>query len=318
MSRMTATLPSRVVIATRGSALALWQSNWVADRLAQVHAGLTVELHIVKTTGDRFQEAALQAIGGKGAFTKEITEAILRGDADIAVHSLKDLPTQTEPGLRVWAHPARFDPRDAWIGRDGLRYHDLPRHAAVATGSLRRRAQLLAQHPDVHVEEIRGNVETRLRKFDEGSMTGMFLAMAGLERLGFAARVTEALDVAAFLPAPGQGALAIEGREDAVCEALLSPLDDANTRDCVTAERAFLAALEAGCQVPLGAIAHVDRGTLVLRGLVSSLDGREVVRGETEGDRTRADALGKALAAELRERGAGRILDEVRRKGDMA
>jgi hydroxymethylbilane synthase len=310
---MTATLPSRVVIATRGSALALWQSNWVAGRLAQVHAGLTVELHIVKTTGDRFQEAALQAIGGKGAFTKEITEAILRGDADIAVHSLKDLPTQPEPGLRVWAHPPRFDPRDAWIGRDGLRYRDLPRHAAVATGSLRRRAQLLAQHPDVRVEEIRGNVETRLRKFDAGSMSGMFLAMAGLERLGFAARVTEALDVALFLPAPGQGALAIEGREDAVCEALLSPLDDANTRDCVTAERAFLAALEAGCQVPLGATARLEGGTLLLNGLVASLDGREIVRGDTRGDRTHAEALGKALAGELRERGAGRILDEVRR-----
>ena len=308
---------SRVVIATRGSALALWQSRWVAERLAEMYGDLTVDLHIVKTTGDRFQEAALQAIGGKGAFTKEITEAILRGDADIAVHSLKDLPTEPVPGLRVWAHPPRFDPRDAWIGRDGLRYRDLPRNATVATGSLRRRAQLLSHHPEARVEDIRGNVETRLRKFDEGSMAGMFLAVAGLERLGFAARVTEALDVDTFLPAPGQGALAIEGREDAVCDALLTPLDDADTRDCVTAERSFLAALEAGCQVPLGATARLEIGTLVLRGLVASLDGRNVVRGETKGDRARAEAVGKTLAAELRERGASRILDEVRRGGGM-
>jgi hydroxymethylbilane synthase len=312
---MKATIPSRVVIATRGSALALWQSRWVVDRLAEVHPDLKIDLHIVKTTGDRFQEAALQAIGGKGAFTKEITEAILRGEADLAVHSLKDLPTQAVPGLRVWAHPPRFDPRDAWIGREGLRYRDLPRNAVVATGSLRRRAQLLAQHPHARVEEIRGNVETRLRKFDEGSMNGMFLAIAGLERLGFAARVTEALEVEMFLPAPGQGALAIEGREDAVGEALLTPLDDVDTRDAVTAERAFLAALEAGCQVPLGATARLEAGSLVLRGLVASLDGKDVVRGEARGDRGRADALGRSLAAELREQGAGRILEEVRRAG---
>jgi len=315
---MTAKIPSKVVIATRGSALALWQSRWVAARLSDIHPGLTVELHIVKTTGDRFQEAALQAIGGKGAFTKEITEAILRGDADLAVHSLKDLPTQSVPGLRVWAHPPRFDSRDAWIGRDELPYRDLPKGAVVATGSLRRRAQLLAHHPSARVEDIRGNVETRLRKFDEGSMTGMFLAMAGLERLGFTERVTEALNVDVFLPAPGQGSLAIEGREDEACDALLSPLDDADTRDAVTAERSFLAALEAGCQVPLGAIAWLDGRTLTLRGLVASLDGKDVVRGEADGDRGNALKIGEALALNLRERGAGRILDEVRRGGHLS
>jgi hydroxymethylbilane synthase len=314
---MKPTIPSRVVIATRGSALALWQSRWVADRLCELHSGLDVQLHVVKTTGDRFQEAALQAIGGKGAFTKEITEAILRSEADLAVHSLKDLPTQPVPGLRVWAHPPRFDARDAWIGRDGLRYRDLPERAAVATGSLRRRAQVLHQHPGIRVEEIRGNVETRLRKFDEGGMAGMFLAMAGLERLGFSHRVTEALDPAAFVPAPGQGALAIEGREDAVGEALLSPLDDADTRDTVTAERAFLAALEAGCQVPLAASARLEGSELILHGLVASLDGREIVQGEARSDRGRAEALGRSLGADLRERGAGRILEEVRRGGGM-
>ena len=309
---------SKVVIATRGSALALWQSRWVAARLTELHPGLLVELHLVKTTGDRFQEAALQAIGGKGAFTKEITEALLRGEADLAVHSLKDLPTQAVPGLRVWAHPPRFDPRDAWIGRGGLRFRDLPRGAVVATGSLRRRAQLLGHHPESQVEDIRGNVETRLRKFDEGKMAGMFLAMAGLERLGFASRVTEAMDLSLFLPAPGQGALAIEGRDDASGEALVVPLDDPDTRDAVTAERSFLATLEAGCQVPLGAYARIDRNEIVLQGLVATLDGTEIVRGETRGDRAQALDLGRWLAAELREQGAGRILDEVRRSGGMS
>ena len=308
---------SKVVIATRGSALALWQSRWVSGRLAELHPGIEVDLHIVKTTGDRFQEAALQAIGGKGAFTKEITEALLRGEADLAVHSLKDLPTQPVPGLRVWAHPPRFDARDAWIGRGGLRFRDLPRGAVVATGSLRRRAQLLGLHPEAHVDDIRGNVETRLRKFDEGKMAGMFLAMAGLERLGFAGRVTEALDTSLFLPAPGQGALAIEGRDDASGEALLAPLDDPETRDAVTAERAFLATLEAGCQVPLGAWARVEGNEIVLQGLVATLDGTEIVRGETRGDRAQALDLGRWLAGELRNQGAGRILAEVRRSGGM-
>jgi len=311
------TAMARVVIAPRGSALALWQSRWVAARLTALHPGLTVDLHIVKTTGDRFQEAALQAIGGKGAFTKEITEALLRGEADLAVHSLKDLPTQPVPGLRVWAHPPRFDVRDAWIGRAGLRFRDLPRGAVVATGSLRRRAQLLGHHPGARVEDLRGNVETRLRKFDEGNMAGMFLAMAGLERLGFSNRVTEALDTSVFLPAPGQGALAIEGRDDAAGEALLAPLDDRETRDTTTAERSFLAALEAGCQVPLGASARMQGDEIVLQGLVATLDGTEIVRSETRGDRKRASELGKGLAAELWNRGAGRILDAVRRGGGM-
>lgn len=309
---------SKVVIATRGSALALWQSRWVAARLTELHPGLVVDLHVVNTTGDRFQEAALQAIGGKGAFTKEITEALLRGEADLAVHSLKDLPTQAVPGLRVWAHPPRFDPRDAWIGRAGLRFRDLPRGSVVATGSLRRRAQLLGHHPEAQVEDIRGNVETRLRKFDEGNMAGMFLAMAGLERLGFTDRVTEAMETSVFLPAPGQGALAIEGRDDASGEKLLAPLDDPETRDTVTAERAFLAALEAGCQVPLGASARLEENEIVLQGLVAALDGTEIVRGETRGDRAQAADLGRWLAAELRDQGAGRILDEVRRSGGMA
>lgn len=310
---MPTPIPSRVVIATRGSDLALWQSRWVKSRLEALHPGITVELRTLKTTGDRFLNASLQAIGGKGAFTKEITDAVLRGDADVAVHSLKDLPTQAEPGLRVWAYPQRFDSRDAWIGRDGLRYRDLKPGARVATGSLRRVAQLKHGHPGVEAEPIRGNLNTRLRKFDEGTMDGMFLAVAGLERLGWAERITERLDPGIFLPAPGQGALAVEGRDDAATQALLAPMDDPDTRDTVAAERAFLAELEAGCQIPVAASA-VLRGTAVaLDGLVAGLDGSEVLRDTGEGPRSEAAAVGRALARRLVERGAGRILDAVRK-----
>lgn len=307
-----ARLPDSVTIASRGSPLALWQSNWVAARLREAHPGLTVSIHQVKTTGDRFQQASLQAIGGKGAFTKEITEAILSGDADVAVHSLKDLPTASEPGLRVWAHPPRFDPRDAWIGRGGQRFTDLAADARVATGSLRRRAQLLHRHPGVTVLDIRGNVETRLRKFDEGDMAGMFLAAAGLERLGLAGRITDRLPLSEFLPAPGQGALAVEGREDATAAALLQPLDDADTRHCVEAERGFLAELEAGCQVPIAAWAEIAGNDVVLDGLVASLDGARLVRDRGQGPRAQAEAVGRGLARRLVERGAGAILADVR------
>lgn len=309
---MTTTLPSKVIIATRGSDLALWQSRWVQSRLEALHPGITVELRTLKTTGDRFLSASLQAIGGKGAFTKEITDAVLRGEADVAVHSLKDLPTQAEPGLRVWAYPQRFDARDAWIGRGGRRFDDLGPGARVATGSLRRVAQLKHRHPKVEVLPIRGNLNTRLRKFDEGDMDGMFLAVAGLERLGWGDRITEKLSPRVFLPAPGQGALAVEGRDDAVSRTLLAPLDDPDTRDAVAAERAFLAELEAGCQIPVAAASVLEGGTVTLDGLVASLDGSRVLRGTEHGPRADAAFVGRTLARRLIEQGADRILAEVR------
>jgi hydroxymethylbilane synthase len=306
------TMRRRVVIATRGSDLALWQSRWVAARLRELHPGLEVDLDIVKTSGDRFQAASLQALGGKGAFTKEIEDALLAGDADLAVHSLKDLPTELPPGLRVWAHPPRFDPRDAWIGRDGLRYADLPGGATVATGSLRRMAQVLNRHPRVSVEPIRGNVDTRLRKFGEGTMAGIFLAVAGLKRLGLADHITEALEPSVFLPAPGQGALAVEGRDDESTRELLEPLDDRDTRDRVTAERGLLAALEGGCQVPVAAMARLEGDDVVLDGLVAAIDGSKLVRGEARGPRSEAESVGRRLADELKARGAVEILAAIR------
>jgi hydroxymethylbilane synthase len=303
---------SKVVIATRGSQLALWQSTWIAGRLREVHPGLVVELMILRTSGDRFQEASLQAIGGKGAFTKEITEAVLARSADLAVHSLKDLPTQAEPGLQVWAYPPRFDVRDAWFGRDGRAFADLREGDVVASGSLRRSAQLLHHHPGVGVEPIRGNLDTRLRKFEEGTMTGMFLALAGLQRLELTDRMTEALEPSLFLPAPGQGALAVEGRMDAETEALLSPLDDAETRDRVTAERGLLAELEAGCQVPVGALARIEGPDLVLEALISSLDGVQLFRDERRGPPEQAEEIGRTLARDLLDRGGREILDAIR------
>lgn len=311
---MTAKIPSRVVIATRGSPLALWQSNWVAARLREIHPGLEVELNILKTSGDRFQEASLQVLGGKGAFTKEITEAILRGEADVAVHSLKDLPTEPVRGLRVWAHPKRFSPRDAWIGRDGLLFKDVPEGSTVATGSLRRVAQLKHHHPTVEVEQIRGNVDTRLRKFAEGSMAGMFLAMAGLERLELTHHVTEGLDPRVFLPAPGQGSLAIEGRNEETAQAILSPMNDPDTRDRVTAERALLSELEAGCQVPVAALATLEGESLVLDGLVASLNGERLLRSEKTGPRSDAESIGRTLARELIEAGGAEILETIRKE----
>ncbi len=307
------TRPSRLILGTRGSALALWQSNWVAARLRERFPGLTVTLEVIKTSGDRFQEQALTVIGGKGAFTKEIQDALLGGAIDLAVHSLKDLPTDPVPGLRVWAHPARFDPRDAWIGRDGLRYADLPARAQVATGALRRAAQLRHRFPSVEVVPIRGNVDTRLRKFRDGAMHGMFLAAAGLDRLGLAEVITERLAPDDVLPAPGQGALAVEGRADGGAGELLAALDDPPTRARVTAERAFLAALEGGCQLPVAAHATLDGDTLHLDALVADLDGRELVRDARSGPAADAAHLGEALARALLDRGGAGMLARARR-----
>lgn len=300
-------------VATRGSLLALTQTGWVIDRLKELNPGTEFELHTFKTVGDKVLDVALSQIGGKGLFTKELEDALLDGRADLAVHSLKDMPTELPPGLVLGCIPDREDPRDVVITRDGARFAELPAGALIGTSSLRRVAQLRAQRPDLQYVSIRGNVDTRLRKLEEGQVSGLVMAAAGLHRVGFAARITEYLDPAYCLPAPGQGALAIEIREtDGRTGQVAGRLHDPSTALEVTAERALLARLEGGCQVPIGAYATLDRGHLHLEGLIASPDGARVIRYEAEGDAGRARTLGQEVAEWLLANGGQEILAGLR------
>ena len=357
-------------IGSRGSALALAQSEWVRDRLAALHPGLRVEIEVIHTKGDRILDAPLAKIGDKGLFTKELEAAILDGRVDVAVHSAKDMPTETPDGLTIAAFTAREDVRDVFVARTAARrvgdaavaaggagaadvprcLADLPPGAVVGSSSLRRRAQLLAARPDLRMVDIRGNVETRLRKVEEQGLAGTVLAAAGLARLGRADAAAFTFPFDEMLPAVGQGALAIEARgDDTDVLALLTPLDHAPTAAAVRAERALMRALQGGCQVPIAALADVvdewasearagderagddgvsDEGAaqqragdagaaaavpqLRLRAFVGALDGSTTVRGERRGPVAAPEALGRALAEELLGAGAERILREVR------
>ncbi|BDG07129.1 hydroxymethylbilane synthase [Anaeromyxobacter paludicola] len=295
-------------IATRKSALAKWQANHVAGLLRQNEPGLEVVLHELSTRGDRILEVPLAQVGGKGLFVKEIEDALLQGDAQVAVHSMKDLPAVLADGLVLAAVPVREDPRDALCSPKARRLEDLPQGARVGTASLRRAAQLKALRPDLRIETVRGNVETRLRK-SEGELDAVVLAYAGLKRLGLADRVSYVFPVEEMLPAVAQGALAIEARAgDDATLARLAPLDHAETRHQVLAERGLLRRLEGGCQVPIAAHAQVSGGTVSLRALVASVDGTQVVRGERSGPVAAAEALGEALGEELLGKGAAEIL----------
>jgi len=297
---------SGLVIASRGSQLALWQARWVEARLRDL--GHEARIEIVRTTGDKITDVPLAKVGTKGLFTKEIEEALLDGRADLAVHSLKDLPTELPEGLVLAAVPEREDPRDAIVGRP---LNQIPRGARVGTSSLRRSAQLRRLRPDVAVESVRGNLDTRLRKLDEGQYDAILLAAAGLKRLGWSARIAEILDPARMCPAVGQGALAIETRAAGPGFEAVRALDHAATHAAVAAERGVLASLGGGCQVPIGAHATVADGRVRLLAIVASPDGAEMVRGESEGAAGDADALGRALGADLLARGARRILESV-------
>jgi hydroxymethylbilane synthase len=292
-------------LGTRGSALALWQAQHVQTRLEAL--GHEVALVPITTTGDRLLDRRLELVGGKGAFLKEIEEALLARAIDLAVHSLKDVPTTLPPGLRLVAFLERADARDALVSANGERLSDMRRGAVLGTTSLRRRAQLLAQRPDLRVEDLRGNVDTRLRRLREGRFDAIVLALAGLARLGRAAEATETLDVDTLLPAPGQGVIALECRaDDARLSAAVAPLDHAPTARCATAERTFLAALGGGCNVPLGAYAQVEGDRLRLRGLVAREDGSLILRGDAEhADPTE---LGHRVAQELIARGAAALI----------
>jgi len=292
-----------LVIASRGSQLALWQARWVAAQLTA--AGHPCRIEIIKTTGDKITDVPLAKVGSKGLFTKEIEEALLDGRADVAVHSLKDLPTELPEGLVLAAVPEREDPRDAVVGR---KLAELPLGARVGTSSLRRAAQLRQLRPDLQVESVRGNLDTRLRKLDEGQYDAILLAAAGLKRLGWGDRIAEILAPEQMCPAVGQGALAIETRAGFEKVALL---DHADTHTAVVAERGVLAALGGGCQVPIGAYATVSGGRVRVLAIVAAPDGTQVIRAEAEGPAAEAAEIGVRLAADLLQRGARQILEAV-------
>ena len=305
---------SSLVIGTRGSRLAVWQAEWVQARLQEVRPSLTVTLRRIKTSGDKILDVPLAAIGGKGLFVKEIEEALLAGGIDLAVHSMKDVPTVLPKGLEIVCVPLREDPRDALISREACSLERLPQGARIGTSSLRRQAQLLHYRPDFRIEMLRGNLDTRLRKLREGQFDAIVLAAAGLKRMGWFSEVTELLSPSISLPAIGQGALGLEGRsDDSFVQSLVATLDHPPTRMAVTAERALLERLEGGCQVPIGAHATVNGETLTLEALIASVNGVRVVRDTIQGPPEKAQALGMELAERLLDQGGGAILDEIYR-----
>ncbi len=331
-------LPDRVRLGSRGSPLALWQTRWVEAALQQHHPGLHTEIVIIRTAGDRNRRDPLSQLGGKGLFVTEIEDALERRDIDIAVHSMKDMPTELPPGLHFGAIPERGEVRDAFVGREalppGLHFGVLPEGrkipggvsddqeqgltagsptCRIGTGSLRRQAQLLERHAGLQLCDVRGNVETRLRKMHEGEVDGLVLAAAGLIRLGLQDEITAYLPTEVMLPAVGQGALAVESRKGDEVDRLLAPLQDVPTAQAVTAERSFLAHLSGGCMVPIAALGELDGPTLRLRGLVSSPVGDQVLRHEVQGPGQEAEVLGRQLAEYMLAHGASEILAQLPR-----
>jgi len=299
-------------IGTRGSQLALFQANWVKDQLVHTHPDLKVSLIKIKTTGDKIQDAPLAKIGGKGLFVKEIEEALLQERIDLAVHSIKDVPTQFPEGLHLSVITIREDPRDVFISREGKTLRDLPGGAKIGTSSLRRQAQLLHYRRDFELVPLRGNLDTRLKKLETMNLDGIVLALAGVKRLGFDEKVTEIISTDISLPAIGQGALGIETRQDdREIEEQIRFLNDRDSRIAVSAERSFLKKLEGGCQVPIAAFARIAGATLQIDGLVGTIDGRRILREHVEGRTEEAESLGTKLADILLSKGARKILDEV-------
>ena len=305
--------PRRLVIATRRSRLALWQAEHVKARLEKAHAGLTVDLLPMTTRGDELLDQRLDTVGGKGLFIKELENALQEGRADLAVHSMKDVPADLPPGFAIAAILGREDPRDAFISNKYRQLADLQKNAVLGTSSLRRAAQIKERHPQIEMKLLRGNVETRLAKLDGGEYDAIVLAVAGLVRLGLGARIAERLEPDVSLPAPGQGALGVEcmtGRADVL--ALVAPLADKVSAACVRAERAVSLALGGSCSLPLGAYAEFSEGKIRLRALVASEDGKRVVRVESTGDDP--ETLGRQAADALRAQGAAAILSALSEK----
>lgn len=301
-------------IGTRGSLLAKWQAENVRKQLF-ARAGVEAEIVIIKTAGDKLQASPLSQIGGKGIFIKELEEALLEETIDLAVHSVKDIPTDTPSRLMFPAVCRREDVRDCLVGANGATLASLRQGARIGTGSLRRQAQLRHIRPDLDVRDLRGNVDTRLRKVESGEYEAVMLAKAGLDRLGWSGRITETLSPEVFLPAVGQGAIAVECRlKDTEAAELVAGLDDAESRTAIIAERALLSALHGGCQVPLGAWARIERGELVMEACVCSVDGVQYIKQRATSAPEQAAELGGQMANSLMEAGAQSILEEVSRQ----
>ncbi len=305
-------MKANLIIGTRQSLLALWQSNHIASLLRRQYPDCQVTLKKIVTKGDRILDVPLAQIGGKGLFTKEIETELLDGTIDLAVHSLKDMPTVLPEGLCLTAITTRANVGDAFVSNKYASFSQLPQGAVLGTSSLRRKAQLLAVRPDLRIVDLRGNVDTRLRKLDEGQMDAIILAAAGLERLGHADRIKEIIPPSVCLPAVGQGALAIECRSDnQEVREMLAFLNDLPTRQATDAERAFLGLIEGGCQVPIGVHAEVNAGTVAIEAVIASLDGSTVLRSNIAGPAADAAELGRQLGHRMLTEGGEQILADI-------
>jgi len=302
----------KIIIGTRGSKLALWQANFVKNEIESKYKSVKVDLKIIKTKGDKILDVPLAKVGGKGLFVKEIEEALLREEVDLAVHSMKDVPTFFPNGLYLPVITKREDYRDAFISKNGLKLKEMPENSVIGTSSLRRKSQLINLRKDFQIKDLRGNVDTRLRKLDEGQFDGIILAVAGLKRMGFSNKIVEFLDEKVMIPAIGQGALGIEIREnDNKILDIISFLKDDKTFIEVSSERAFLKELEGGCQVPIGCYAKIENEKLKLIGFVADLKGERFIKDEFIGNKDEFINLGVKLARKILNQGAKDILEEV-------
>ncbi len=300
------------VIATRGSALALWQANHIKALLEKQYPGITVELNVIKTTGDKILDVPLAQFGGKGVFVKEIEEALLSGEADIAVHSMKDVPVELPAELEIYANPLREKPNDAFLSIKYDSLSSLPENAVIGTSSLRRKAQLLKMMPSLTIKDLRGNVDTRIRKLHNGEFDAIILAEAGLRRLNITENIKQSIPADIMIPAVCQGVLGIEVRkDDADTKRTIDFLKDSGTETAVKAERAFLSRLEGGCQAPIGCYAKLDGAKINITGFISGLDGKKMIIHRMSGDTASPEALGTALANQALSDGGKEILDQL-------
>jgi len=310
-------METRITIGSRGSKLALWQAEWVKARLETLHPGLHVAITVIKTKGDKILDVPLAKVGGKGLFVKEIEEALLSGDIDLAVHSMKDMPAEIPPRLGIGAIPERETPFDVLISRENQTFANLKTGARVGTSSLRRASQLRHIRPDVEIIPLRGNLDTRLRKLTTDNLDAIVLAAAGVKRLDLESRITQYLDPEVMLPAAGQGALCVEIRtDDPATAAFVKPLDHTATRVVIAGERAFLNHLGGSCQIPIAAFGEIIQNRFVLRGLVSNLDGTQIVTATREGAPDRSARIGVELAEHLISKGAAKILNHIKQNSD--